>query len=44
MVRETATAPKYFLSNLQGDVKVRFYDNFAIIKGDETGLKEQIPL
>ena len=30
MVKETATAPKYFLSNHLNDVKIRFYDNFAI--------------
>ena len=39
MVRETATAPKYFLSNHLNDVKIRFYDNFAIAQGDETWVK-----
>jgi len=40
MVRETATAPKYFLSSDLGDVKVSFYDNFAIAQGDETWVKK----
>jgi hypothetical protein len=39
MVRETATAPQYFLSNHLNDVKIRFYDNFAIAQGDETWVK-----
>ena len=39
MVHETATAPQYFLSNHLNDVKIRFYDNFAIAQGDETWVK-----
>jgi hypothetical protein len=39
MVRETATAPQYFLSNHLNAVKIRFYDNFAIAQGDETWIK-----
>jgi hypothetical protein len=39
MVRETATAPQYFLSNHLNDVKIRFYDNFAIAQGSETWVK-----
>jgi ketosteroid isomerase-like protein len=36
MVAETATAGKYFSSNLVGDVIVRFYGNVAIAQGSET--------
>ena len=39
MIRETATAPQHFLSNHLNDVKIRFYDNFAIAQGDETWIK-----
>ena len=39
MIRETATAPQYFLSNHLNKVKIRFYDNFAIAQGDETWIK-----
>src|SRR5215471_16085437 len=39
MVHETATAPQYFLSNHLNDVKIRFYDNFAIAQGDETWVR-----
>ncbi len=39
MVKETANAPKNFLSNHLNDVKIRFYDHFAIAQGDETWVK-----
>jgi len=39
MVRETASAPKYFLSNHLNDVRVRFYGNTAVAQGDETWMK-----
>jgi ketosteroid isomerase-like protein len=39
MVQETAKAAQYFLSNHLNDVKIRFYDNFAIAQGDETWVK-----
>src|SRR6185503_19849081 len=39
MVTETASAPKYFLSNHLNDIKIRFYGNFAIAQGDETWVK-----
>jgi hypothetical protein len=39
MVHETASAPQYFLSNHLNDVKIRFYDNFAIAQGNETWVK-----
>ena len=39
MIQETATAPQYFLSNHLNDVKIRFYDNFAIAQGNETWVK-----
>ena len=40
MVKETATAPQYFLSNHLNDVKIRFYNNFAIAQGDETFVRK----
>ena len=40
MVKETAPAPQYFLSNHLNDVKIRFYDNFAIAQGDETFVRK----
>jgi ketosteroid isomerase-like protein len=36
MVKETVKAPQYILSNHLNDIKIRFYDNFAIAQGDET--------
>jgi len=39
MVKETATAPNYFLSNQLNRVKIRFYEGFAITQGDETWVK-----
>ena len=39
MVKETATAPQYFISNHLNKVKIRFYDHFAIAQGDETWVK-----
>lgn len=41
MVKETATAPQYFLSNHLNDVKIKFYGNFAIARGDETWVKRK---
>ena len=39
MVKETATAPKYFLSNHLNDVRVTFYGTTAVAQGDETWVK-----
>ena len=36
MVAETATAGKFFSSNVIGDIVVRFYGNMAIAQGSET--------
>ena len=36
MVADTRNAPKYFLSNQLGAVKVRFYGDTAIAQGSET--------
>ena len=39
MVKETATAPQYFLSNHLNNVRIRFYEKFAIAQGDETWVR-----
>src|SRR4030095_3603673 len=36
MIKGTATDTHFFLSNHLNDVKIRFYENFAIAQGDET--------
>ncbi|MDB5159673.1 MAG: putative secreted protein [Mucilaginibacter sp.] len=39
MVKGTASAPRYFLSNHLNDVKIRFDGNFSIAQGAETWVK-----
>ena len=42
MVRGTFTAPAYFKSNHLNNVKIRFYENFAIAQGDETWTRKDL--
>jgi ketosteroid isomerase-like protein len=41
MVADTAEAPKYFNSNVIGDIIVRFYGNTAVAQGSETWRKKK---
>ena len=41
MVADTAEAPKYFSSNVIGDIVVRFYGNTAVAQGSETWRKKK---
>ena len=42
MVAGTFTAPMYYKSNHLNDVKIRFYENFAIAQGDETWTRKDV--
>jgi ketosteroid isomerase-like protein len=39
MVKDTASAPKYFLSNHLNEVKVRFYGDAAVAQGNESWVR-----
>jgi len=39
MVKDTASAPKYFLSNHLNEVKVRFYGDAAVAQGTESWVR-----
>lgn len=39
MVKNTASAPKYFLSNHLNEVKVRFYGDAAVAQGSESWVR-----
>jgi len=45
MVKNTASAPKYFLSNNLNEVKVRFYGDAAVAQGNESWVRKSgVPL
>src|SRR5215470_6327279 len=40
MVKDTASAPRYFLSNHLNEVKVRFYGEAAVAQGNESWVRK----